>query len=91
MVRVQLVLRDEEHSHYVYQANKEGLTLGAWLRAAAVERLERKSRIQPFESVADLIAFFTECDKRESGGVEPDWEQHVSVLDEVRKRGVADS
>lgn len=91
MARVQLELRDEEHSQYMRQANKEGLTLGAWLRAAAAERLERRSRGQPFESVADLKAFFAECDKRESGGIEPDWEQHASVIDEVRKRGVADS
>lgn len=91
MARVQLVLRDEDRSQYIHQAKKEGMTLSAWLRAAAAERLERKSRVQPFESVADLKAFFTECDKRESAGIEPDWEQHVSVINEVRKRGAAGS
>ncbi len=91
MARVQLVLPDEDRSQYIHQAKKEGLTLSAWLRAAAAERLERKSRVQPFESVADLQAFFTECDKRECGGIEPDWEQHISVIDEARKRGSAGS
>ncbi len=72
-------------------ANKEGQTLGAWFGTAAAERLEWKSRVQPFESVANLKAFFAECDKRESGGIEPDWGQHVSIIDEVRKRGAAGS
>ncbi len=91
MARVQLVLPDEDRSQYIHQARKEGLTLSAWLRAAAAERLQRKSRVQTFESIADLEAFFTECDKRESGGIEPDWEQHVFVIDEARKRGSAGS
>ena len=91
MARVQLVLRDEDRSRYIHQTNKEGLTLSAWLRAAAEERLERNSRVQPFESVTDLKAFFTECDKRDSGGIEPDWEQHISAINEVRKRGAVGS
>ena len=64
--------------------------MSAWLRAAE-ERLERNSRVQPFESVTDLKAFFTECDKRDSGGIDPDWEQHISVINEVRKRGAVGS
>ena len=87
MARVQLIIPDEKRSRYIHQARKEGLTLSAWLRAAADERLERKSRVQPFESVADLEAFFTECDKLDSRGTEPDWEQHLSVINEARNRG----
>ena len=44
MARVQLIIRDEDKRRYIHQARKEGLTLSAWLRAAADERIERKSR-----------------------------------------------
>ena len=91
MARVQLMMRDEDRSRYRYQAHKEGMTLSAWLRAAADERLERYSQVQPFASVADLEAFFAECDQRESTGTEPDWEQHLAVMNEARKRGAANT
>lgn len=87
MARVQLVIPDEDRTRFVYQAHREGISLSAWLRAAARERLERKSQVQPFESVADLEAFFAERDKLEPTGTEPDWEHHLAVMDEARKRG----
>ena len=87
MARVQLVIPDEDRSRFVYQAHKEGMSLSAWLRAAARERLERQSQVQPFASVADLEAFFAECNKLEATGTEPDWEQHLAVINEARKRG----
>ena len=62
MARVQLLMPDEDRSRFVYQAHQEGMSLSARLRAAARERLERQSQVQPFESVADLEAFFVECD-----------------------------
>ena len=87
MARVQLLMSDEDRTRFVYQAHQEGMSLSAWLRAAARERLERQSQVQPFESVADLEAFFVECDKLEPNATEPEWEQHLAVMDEARKRG----
>lgn len=87
MARVQLVLSDEDRTRFVYQAHQEGMSLSAWLRAAARERLERQSQVQPFESVADLEAFFVECDRLQPDGTEPDWEQHLAVINDARKRG----
>ena len=49
--------------------------------------MKQRSQVQPFESVADLKAFFVECDRLQPDGTEPDWEQHLVVMDEARKRG----
>lgn len=87
MARVQLVIPDEDRSRFVYQAHKEGMSLSAWLRTAAHDRLKRKSQVQPFESVTELETFFAECDKLEPTGTEPDWDQHLAVINEARKRG----
>ena len=90
MARVQLIIRDEDKSRYIHQARKEGLTLSAWLRAAD-ERLERKSCTDPFESIADMKEFFYKCDKLESDGTEPDWEQHLFVIQDTRNKATTNS
>lgn len=87
MARVQLIIRDENHNRYNYQARQEGMTLSAWLRAATDERLEKAAKIQPFGSIEEIEAFFVECDNRETDGSELDWELHLSILDEVLKQG----
>ena len=81
------MIPDEDRTRFVYQAHREGLSLSAWLRVAARDRLERQSQVQSFESSADLEAFFAECDKLESTETEPDWGQHLAVINEARKRG----
>ena len=91
MARFQLIIRDEDKSRYIHQARKEGLTLSAWLRAAAEERFERKSRTDPFESIADMKEFFYKCDKLESDGTEPDWEQHLFVIQDTRNKATTKS
>ena len=63
------------------------MSLSAWLRVAARERLERQSRAKRFRSHADLEAFFGECDALEGPGAEPDWVQHRAVIDQSRGRG----
>ena len=57
MVRVQLVIPNEDRDRFVHQARREGMTLSAWLRAAARDRLGKRQRTKPFESAADLEAF----------------------------------
>lgn len=91
MARVQLLMPDEDRTRFVYQAHQEGMSLSAWLRAAARERLERQSRVRPFESVAEVETFFTQCDKLEPAGTEPDWDQHLAVMNEARKRGATNT
>lgn len=89
MARVQLVVPDEDRDRYVHQARREGLTLSAWLRTAAQQRLRQQQRVSPFEGTADLEEFFRECDALDGPAREPDWEEHLAMIDESRRRGAA--
>ena len=70
-----------------YQARMEGMSLSAWLRAAARQRLADKQRFVPFESAEDLQRFFRECDALEGPKLEPDWEEHLEGVNESRRGG----
>ena len=89
MARVQLVMPDEDRDRFVHQARSEGMTLSAWLRTAAHQRLEERQRFHPFESPEDLEGFFRACDALEGPGREPDWDQHLVVIEESRGRGAS--
>ena len=91
MARVQLLIPDDDHARFAHQARTEGMSLSAWLRAAASERLERRSSTERFESCSDVERFFASCDAREGADPdpEPDWEQHVAVIGASRGRGAA--
>ncbi len=85
MARVQLLIPDEDRDRFVRQAREEGLTLSAWLRAAAGERLESRRRADRFTSPETVEAFFSACDALEGPEREPDWDEHLSVIDESRR------
>ncbi len=89
MARVQLVIPDEDRDRFVHQAQTEGMTLSAWLRSAAHQRLKEQQRLHAFRSQEDLEGFFRACDALEGPGREPDWEQHRAVIDESRQRGLS--
>lgn len=89
MARVQLIIPDEELDRFVHQARREGLTLSAWLRAAGRERLKERQKVEPFESPADVRAFFAACDVLEGPESEPEWEDHLKVIAESRKSGAS--
>ena len=91
MARVQLVMSDEDHDLYVCQARREGLSLNAWLRAAARERLDKRQAIKQFESPEEVQEFFVSCAAREGAGTEPDWNDHLRVMHESRGRGTAET
>ena len=86
MARVQLVIPDEDRERFVRQAQSEGMTLSEWLRVAAHRRIEDQKRSNPFESPADLEEFFRACDALEGPEREPDWQEHLAVIAESRKR-----
>ena len=88
MARVQLIIPDADREQFIRQARREGMTFSAWLRAAAHERLEARQRAERFESSEDLERFFQRCAEREGPGVEPDWEEHLAVLNESKTRGL---
>ena len=87
MARVHLLIPDEEHARFAHQARAEGMSLSAWLRAAAGERLDRRSSTERFASRSDVERFFASCDAREGADPEPDWEQHIAVIGASRGRG----
>jgi len=89
MARVQLVIPDEDRDRFVHQARKEGMTLSAWLRAAARGRLRQQQQSDSFKSPADLEAFFRGCDALEGPAREPDWHEHLDIIDKSRRQGTS--
>lgn len=87
MARVQLIIPDEDRDKFAHQARTEGMSFSAWLRAAARQRLEERQRVALFESPAQLDEFFRECDALEGPDREPEWGQHMKVMEESRRRG----
>ena len=88
MARVHLVIPDDDRARFGLQAHREGLSLSAWLCAAAHERLDRQARAERFTSRDDLTEFFLECDALPGPQTEPDWKRHLVIIDQSR-RGVA--
>ena len=87
MAKVQLVIPDADRDRFVRQARREGMTLSAWLCAAAYMRLEKRRHVKPFESPEDITAFFRMCDELEGPEAEPDWDEHLRVIHEGRAAG----
>lgn len=81
--RLHLILDDREHAIFRAQAKAHGLSLVEWLRVAGRAQVER-SRPARITTVDDLRSFFAEQDAREIGR-EPDWEEHLAVLDRSRR------
>ena len=88
MARVQLVMADEDKERFVDQARREGMSLSAWMRAAARDRLEARRRVKLFESPEDVRQFFLSCAALDGPEMEPDWSEHLRVMNESRAAGV---
>ena len=89
MARVQLVMADEDRERFVDQARREGMSLSAWLRAAARDRLAARQRVKLFETPEDVVEFFRSCASLEGPETEPDWSEHLRVISESRSSGVS--
>jgi hypothetical protein len=83
--RIHLVLGEEEKALLEQAARREGMTLSAWLREAAEEKLSRRAT-PSLASADELQAFFEVCDEREEGR-EPDWEAHRRIIEVSRSEG----
>jgi hypothetical protein len=84
--RLHLILDPREHDAYRARAAEEGTSLSEWLREAARERLAR-SRPTRIDSVEDLDRFFAERTTAEQG-VEPDWNEHLAMIERSRRDGL---
>lgn len=89
MTNVQLEISDADLERFVRQARREGMTLSGWLYAAACERLENRQRAKPFASVEEAMAFFRACDDPDGPEEEPDWSEHLRVIEASRADKVA--
>lgn len=85
MTRVQVLLDEDELARFRRQAQREGLSLSAWLRQAGQERLQSR-RGRRIQTVDDLREFFRAVDERESGS-EPDWEEQKVKIARSRAAG----
>lgn len=85
MIRVQVLLEEAEREQFRRQAEREGLSLSAWLRRAGQERL-RSRQGRRISTVRELREFFRDVDTREKGR-EPDWDEHLAVMARSRASG----
>lgn len=84
--RIHILLDEADKARYRQQADREGKSLGAWLREAAeVKLLASESSV--IRDVTDVERFFETCDARESGR-EPDWIEHRRVIERSRTAGL---
>jgi hypothetical protein len=79
-IRVQVILDEAEVSRFRSRARKEAKSLSAWLRDAGRAQLAAEGQRRLLDDALALRDFFKACDRRESGGAEPDWDEHKAVL-----------
>lgn len=81
-----MILSDEEREAFREQAAAQQMSLSNWLRQAGLKQLEAQ-RQRPIRSAAELREFF--ASQPEEAGSEPDWEAHLQVITESRRRGLS--
>ena len=87
--RVQVVMEHSEQEVYRQNARLRGMSLSAWMREAAREKLASEQSRRRIDGVDELREFFAECDRQEDG-TEPSWEQHREVIEGSKRSGEAD-
>ena len=87
MERIQVLLDPEEKERFRRLAQEKGVSLSAWLREAALKRSAEETRSSRLRTTDALRAFFAQCDLREAGR-EPDWEEHLEVMDTSKLDGI---
>ena len=86
LVRVQVLIEKREREAFLQLADQEGKSLSGWMRESALDRLAATKAVPRITSSSDLRKFFKACDLREKGQ-EPDWDEHLKVMNESRKTG----
>jgi hypothetical protein len=85
-VRVQVILKEEQAAIFKSQAMKESKSLSAWLRDAGNKMIDLNRQQQPLTNPDSLENFFQQCNERKQG-VEPDWEDHKTLIIEGLQSG----
>ena len=88
MVRFHILLEDGEKESFRRLAEREGKSLGEWMREAARVRARQAESDLRLDTVEALNTFFADSDRRQEGqGPEPDWDIHKQVIDESMRSG----
>lgn len=83
MSRIHFVVKETAKARYQAQAEREGKSLGRWMREAAEEKLA-SARPRLF-TIEELREFAARCDARHPpGSREPDWSEVKRILVETR-------
>lgn len=88
--RIQIILSSEDRELFRRHAVAEGLSLSAWIRRAAHRWVKSAGKHRTLESPKRLREFFDACDARETER-EPDWDEHLDVMQRSRKAGSTDT
>lgn len=86
--RVQVILSEAEREAFRRQAAAKKMSLSTWLREAGRKQLAAE-QAGPLRTVAELREFFGSLN--EEPGTEPDWDEHLQVIAESRRRGASSS
>ena len=86
MSRIHFVVEESARIRYQAEAEREGKSLGPWLRDAADEKLAT-ARPRKF-TLEELREFNAACDARRSDAPEPDWPEVKRMIGESRLSGI---
>lgn len=86
--RLNAAVRQVEREAFRRQAAAKKMSLSNWLREAGLKQLEAEQD-RPIRTVTDLREFFASLPQEH--GVEPDWDEHLDVVAEARRRGTSPS
>ena len=89
VARIHFVASETDKIRYEAEARREGVSLGAWFRSAAEDKI-RAGRERRFASAAEFDAFVAECQERAGPGREPDWEDLKRLLRHSKFTGLRD-
>lgn len=90
MSRIHFVVKETAKARYQAQAEREGKSLGRWMREAAEEKLASgRPRLYTVEELNELAA---RCDARHPpGSREPDWPEIKRMIAESKIAGLGDT
>ncbi len=77
MSRIHFIVKESAKVRYQHQAQREGKSLGQWMREAADEKL---AAVRPRKwTVEELRRFNAACDARQAGRKESDWPEYKRI------------
>lgn len=86
--RVQVILSEAQREAFRRQAAAKKMSLSTWLREAGLKQLAVE-QAGPLRTAAEVREFFKSLP--DEPGAEPDWDEHLRVMADSRRRGASTS